>query len=304
MVRVAIGPPPASTTLVRAVVAAGGCIVDPSDAEVIIWAGRSGVGLRALLNDAPNAKWVQVTSAGVEWLFDDGIYSRRYVWTCAKGGEIGRNVAEVAMLMLLSAARDFHKFVRAREWLSEGGRPLAGSRIAIVGAGGIGRSLLERLRPFGVEVTVMTRTGAPLDGATRVVSIHEFDNVVAHMDAVVLALPSTPYTRNFIDERRLAMFRSGSWLVNVGRGALVDTDALVAAIRSDKLGGAALDVVTPEPLPPDHPLWKLPNVIVTPHIGNTEAMTGHAMAALLTENFARWTAGDTLIGIVEEEAGY
>ena len=278
--------------------------MDPSEAEVIIWEGDSGDGLKTLLNDAPLARWVQVTSAGVEWLFEEGVYSRRYVWTCAKGGEMGRNVAEVAMLMLLSAARGFHSFVRAGQWLPESGHPLAGSRIAIVGAGGIGRSLLERLRPFGVDVTVVTRNAAPLDSTTRVVGSHEFDRVVGHMDAVVLALPLTPTTRKFIDERRLTLFRAESWLVNVGRGALVDTDALVDAIRCGKLGGAGLDVVTPEPLPPEHPLWRLPNVIVTPHIGNTKEMTGHAMTGLLTENFARWSAGDALIGIVEEDAGY
>lgn len=300
----AVEPQPAAASVVAAVAAAGGVLVEPARAEVLVWTRGTGTGLQEVLAGAPLVKWIQLSSAGVDWLFDGGLYTRRYVWTCAKGGQMGRNVAEVAMLMLLSAFRDFHVFLRAHEWLAESGRPLAGHRIGVVGAGGIGQALVRRLVPFEVDVTVVRRTPQPIAGAARVLGIEQVEDVIPEMDAVVLALPLTQETQGLIDARRLALFRSDAWLINVARGGLIDTEALVGALQRHQLGGAGLDVVTPEPLPSDHPLWGLPNVMITPHIANTRGMVPDAIEPLLRENLTRWRQGQPLLGVVDDEQGF
>jgi phosphoglycerate dehydrogenase-like enzyme len=304
MVRVAIGPPPAAKTVIAAVEAAGGVVSEPSRAEVMVWQKNPGPDLIEALEVAPGVKWVQLLSAGVDALFDGGFYSPRHIWTCAKGGQMGRNVAEMAMLMLLSAAREFHRFARADEWLPEAGRPLAGSKVAIIGGGGIGRALLRMLTAFEVNVTVVKREVAPMIGAAKVVPIQELDSVLGDADAIVLAVPLTRETRGLMDARRLALLRPHAWLINVARGRLVDTAALVAALESRALEGAGLDVVEPEPLPREHPLWKLPNVILTPHVANTRAMAPDAVSGLLKENIERWVSGQELLGVVDGERGY
>jgi phosphoglycerate dehydrogenase-like enzyme len=300
----AIAPETGPVSLLTAVEAAGGRLVRPQSAEVLIWTRGAGTGLKELLATAPLVKWVQLSSAGVDWLFEEGIYSDRYVWTCAKGGQMGRNVAEVAMLMLLSAFRDFHVFVRAHEWLPEAGRPFAGSRVVVVGAGGVGQALVKRLGPFEVDVTVVRRRPQVVPGAGRVVGLDRFEEVLPQADAVVLALPLTSATKHLVNARRLALFRADAWLINVARGGLVDTEALVDALRRHELGGAGLDVVTPEPLPQAHPLWSFPNVIVTPHVANTRRMAPEAMTPLVAENLRRWRDGGPLLGVVDGDAEF
>lgn len=301
---IAVEPQPAALPVAAAVASAGGILVDAERAEVLVWTLGSGKGLQELLARAPLVKWIQLSSAGVDWLFDQGLYTPRYIWTCAKGGQMGRNVAEVAVLMLLSAFRDFHIFLRAREWLPESGRPLAGRKVAVVGAGGIGQALVSRLVPFEVEVTVVRRRSQPVAGAARVLGMDQLDAVIPEMDAVVLALPLTRATRGLIDGRRLALFRADAWLINVARGGLVDTAALVEALSRHRLAGAGLDVVTPEPLPRQHPLWHLPNVMITPHVANTRGMAPEAIGPLLRENLIRWREGQQLLGLVDGEQGF
>ncbi len=184
------------------------------------------------------------------------------------------------------------------------GENLLGARVTIVGGGGIAVSLLRLLGPFGCEVTVVRRTPEPIAGAARVVAVDALDDALTGAALVVLALPLTAGTEGLIDARRLALLAEGACLVNVARGRHVVTDDLVAALRDGTLGSAGLDVTDPEPLPDGHPLWDLPNVIVTPHTANTEEMAEPLLAARITDNVRRWRAEAPLVGLVDPAAGY
>jgi phosphoglycerate dehydrogenase-like enzyme len=173
-----------------------------------------------------------------------------------------------------------------------------------VGGGGITQSLLRLVGPFQCDVTVVRQQRAELEGATRIVTPDDLDGAITAADAVVLALALTPATAGLIDRRRLDLLGPQGWLVNVARGRHVLTDDLVAALQAGAVGGAALDVTDPEPLPEGHPLWTIPNVLITPHVGNTPEMAAPLLANRVTENLRRWAAQQPLLGLVDAAAGY
>jgi phosphoglycerate dehydrogenase-like enzyme len=298
-----VGPRPIDPEVEAAVRHNGGTEVDPAGAQVMIWQGHSGDGFAEWLAAAPCPEWVQLPSAGIDWLFDLGLHRPGVKWTCAKG-VFGPAVAELALGLLIAGFRSIGAFARADRWLPEQGRTLSGSHVAILGAGGIATALLERLKPFGVETSVVRRQLGAVPLADRVVTMDELPKVLSAADAVVLALPLTPATRGVIGADELAAMKPDSWLVNVGRGPLVDTTALVDALSDGSIGGAALDVTDPEPLPEGHPLWALPNVILTPHVGATAPMSAGPFSRLVGENLRRWRAGEPLLGLVDAYAGY
>jgi phosphoglycerate dehydrogenase-like enzyme len=153
-------------------------------------------------------------------------------------------------------------------------------------------------------VTVVRRNVGPMAGATRVVAADAIDDALRDARLVVLALALTPETEGVLDRRRLELIAEGGWVVNVARGRHIVTDDLVAALQDGRLGGAALDVTDPEPLPDGHPLWSLPNAIVTPHVANTPEMAVPVLSRRVTENLRRWMAGEELLGLVDPVAGY
>jgi phosphoglycerate dehydrogenase-like enzyme len=300
---VTVGPGPPSNLLTTTVVANGGALVPGEVAEVAVWERHSGDGFDQFLAGAPSARWVQLPSAGIDWLFDLGLYRAGITWTCAKGA-FGDSVAELAVALLLAGFRSLHTFLRAATWLPEGGRQLSGSHVAIVGAGGIATSVLERLRPWRVKTTVVRQRKAPLPLADQVVALDLLPKVLASADAVILAVPLTPATRHLIGVDELAVMRPEAWLVNVGRGELVDTEALVGALRRGAIGGAALDVTDPEPLPDGHPLWSMPNVMITPHVAATAEMSAEPFAERVAENLRRWRTDRELLGTIDPDDGY
>lgn len=159
----------------------------------------------------------------------------------------------------LAGVRGLGTYVRATTWLRPQGKNLIGSNVVIIGAGGITESLLRLLAPFTCEVTVVRRRAAALSGAARILTLDHLDDAIAAADVAVLALALTPQSEGLIDRRRLDLLGERGWLVNVARGRHVVTDDLVAALKEGTIGGAALDVTDPEPLPHDHPLWTFPN---------------------------------------------
>jgi phosphoglycerate dehydrogenase-like enzyme len=176
--------------------------------------------------------------------------------------------------------------------------------VVIVGTGGIGRSLAAMLTPFEVRVVGVNRSGRGLAEAERTVTIDRLPEVLPEADYVVLAAATTDETKGMFNAPTLALMKSDAWLVNVARGALVDTDALVEALENGTIGGAALDVTSPEPLPDDHPLWALENAIITPHVANTWVMGLPALSALVTRNVSKFGAGEELEGLVDPQLGY
>jgi phosphoglycerate dehydrogenase-like enzyme len=160
------------------------------------------------------------------------------------------------------------------------------------------------VKPFGVRIIGMNRSGKPLEGAERTVRVGELLDVVGEADWVVLAAASTPETRHLIDDEVMTAMRDSAWIVNVARGAIIDTDALVAALVAGRIGGAALDVTDPEPLPDGHPLWDIPNAIITPHVANTWDMAVPELVGMVARNVAHFAAGEPLEGLVDPTAGY
>jgi phosphoglycerate dehydrogenase-like enzyme len=298
--RVFVSPIP-RPDIAEAVSEAGGKVVELSRAEAIIWTGDDPELLRESLH--PAIRWVQLCASGVDSWIDPGVVDRDRVWTAAKG-VAAQSIAEHIVCLMLAAARDLSRRIRASSWGLEGGRPLAGTSAGIIGCGGIGAALIDLLQPFDVTTIALTRTGRSVDGASRSVGPKELHPVLAQSDWVVLSAPATPRTYRMIDERALGHMRPDAWIVNVSRGSVVDTDALVEALTEGRIGGAALDVTDPEPLPPEHRLWQLPNVIITPHVATTPAMHASALCNRIRENVSRYRSGDDLIGVVDLDEGY
>ena len=258
-------------------------------------------GLAGRLAAAPGIRWVQLPLAGVEAfgdLFADG---RR--WTCAKGA-YAEPVAEHALALGLAGLRLLPARARATRWGPPAGASLMDGRVTVLGGGGITGALLALLAPFRAEVTVVRRSARPLAGAARVVGPDRLHAALAGAQLVVLALAMTPETTGIVGAAELAAMAPGSWLVNVARGAHVVTEDLVAALRAGAIGGAALDVTDPEPLPPGHPLWGLDNCLITPHTANTWHMAEPLFAERVGVNVARYLRGEPLIGLVDPALGY
>ena len=150
----------------------------------------------------------------------------------------------------------------------------------------------------------VNRSGSPLEGAERTLPVTELDDVLDAADWLVLAAASTPETKALVDARRLSLLKPSAWVVNVARGELIDTPALVEALRESRVGGAALDVTDPEPLPDDHPLWELPNALITPHVANTWDMAVPELISMVRRNVAAFARGGPLEGLVDPLAGY
>lgn len=310
--RVAVAPDGVRAWLADAVRAAGGDVVAPGDADVLVWADTANPGgLDELLRgEGAGIKWVQLPWAGIEPYVDviqaDSARAAR-VWTCAKG-VYAEPVAEHALTLLLAGLRGLGQYGRATSWAAPQGTNLLGARVVIVGGGGITESLLRMLAPFTADVTVVRRRpDVPWPegrGARRVVDVEELDDALDGAIGVVLALALTPETEGIIGRKQLERMHERGWIVNVARGKHIVTDDLVAVLRDGAIGGAALDVTDPEPLPDDHPLWTLPNCIITPHVGNTPEMAFPLLSARITENVRRWRAGEELLGVVDPASGY
>lgn len=294
--------PQGATWIDDAVVAGGGDVVAVEDATAVVWTANDDPdGLGTLLADHPGLAWVQLPWAGIEPYRD--VLDHGRTWTCAKG-VYADPVAEHALALLLAGFRQLPRYARAETWTGDAGRNLFGARVVIVGGGSIASVLIELLIPFRCDITVVRHTPSPMAGVGQVVGEDRLADVLDGAEALVLALPLLPGTVGLIGSAELALLAPDAWLVNVARGAHVDTDALVGALTEGRIGGAALDVTDPEPLPDDHPLWSLPNVLVTPHTANTRAMARPLLSGRITDNVRRYRAGEDLVGLIDVDLGY
>lgn len=297
---------PGRPWLADAVAAGGGVPVTvedgASDIEAVVWTDpRDADGLAELLASNPGIRWVQLPWAGIEPYAH--VLDHDRIWTSGKD-VYSDPVAEMALTLALAGLRGLGTYVSADRWEPPQGRNLLGASVTVVGGGGICRSLMRLLGPFGCRITVIRRHTEALVDADRTVTIDDLDDVLPGTDVLFLALALTPETAGLIDGRRLHLLPEHAWVINVARGGHIVTDDLVAALSDGTIGGAGLDVTDPEPLPDGHPLWALPNCLVTPHIGNTPDMAVPLLSARITENVRRWLAGEDLIGSVDVDAGY
>jgi phosphoglycerate dehydrogenase-like enzyme len=302
--RIAIGPK-FSEPIAEAVRAGGGEPAEVgSSADAIVWMNPSDVdGLTQALQTASSARWVQLPMAGVERVAAAGLLDTKRTWTSAKGS-YAEPVAEHALALALAGLRLLGRRATARSWGKPAGQTLYDEPVTILGAGGITDSLLGLLAPFRVRATVVRRRADPVPGAARTLPTGRLHEALSDARVVFLALALTPGTDQIIGAAELAAMPGDSWLVNIARGRHVDTDALVAALKDGAIGGAALDVTDPEPLPDGHPLWELENCLITPHTANTSEMATPLLAHRITDNVARFAAGRPLAGLVDAEAGY
>jgi phosphoglycerate dehydrogenase-like enzyme len=274
------------------------------EAAALVWLDPADMeGLGKAVAAASGARWVQLPFAGVERVAAAGILSPDRIWTCAKGA-YAEPVAEHALMLALAGLRHLPQRVRARSWGKAAGESLYDEPVTILGGGGIATCLLDLLAPLRAAVTVVRRQSGELPGAARMLQTSQLHAGLAEARVVFVALALTPSTEHIIGAAELAAMRADAWLVNVARGRHVDTDALVTVLRDRAIGGAALDVTDPEPLPDSHPLWNLENCIITPHTADTPEMIERMLARRVRDNVAAFAAGEPLLGLVDPEAGY
>jgi phosphoglycerate dehydrogenase-like enzyme len=267
-----------------------------------VWADTGGAEeLAALLAAHPAIRWVQLPWAGIEPFV--AVLDPDRTWTCGKG-VYAVPVAEHALALALAGLRGLAGYARASAWSGPVGVNLVGAEVAVLGGGGITEALLPLLAPFDTHVTVVRATARPMPGAHRVVGPDDLLDAVTGARLVVAALALTPRTRGLIGAEVFEAMADDGWLVNVARGGHVRTDELVTALVDGVIGGAALDVTDPEPLPADHPLWTRPDCLITPHVGNTPEMAVPLLAERIRENTRRFGADEPLLGLVDPAAGY
>ena len=258
---------------------------------------------------APRLAWVQGTSAGIgELVRRNGLLHAPFLMTTAAGVH-GAALAEFVLLGLLHFTLDVPRLRRlqaARRWQRHTSSALAGRRVLVVGLGSVGRAIAQKLAALDLEVWGIRRgeAGASPAGVARVLPPAALPGALGMVDALVLACPLTEATRRLIGAAELAALRPGAILVNVARGQVVDEPALIEALRSGRLAGAALDVFAEEPLPPDSPLWALENVLISPHSASTLADENRRIVDLFLANLERFLAGRPLLNRFDPARGY
>ena len=283
------------------------------DAEIYLGYGAP----EAVLRAGAGLRWMHSGTAGVASAITADLRRSGVLFTNSAGVHAPA-VAETAVGMMLHFARGFDVAVRAQaqaEWRTEpfdaapsAARELAGATLGVIGYGCIGREAARRSTALGMRVIALRRRAGPggseHEGATVLTGAAGLDRILAESDYLLLAAPETAQTRGMIDGGALDRMRRGAVLVNVSRGALVDEDALVRALGSGRLRGAGLDVFATEPLLPTHAFWRLPNVLVTPHVSGYSDRFWERETELILDNLGRYLRGRPLRNLVDLDAGY
>lgn len=255
--------------------------------------------------------WHHVPWVGVEGILTPAMLNREIVLTNGSGVN-SANIAEHVVAMMLAFARDLPRFVRDQEqnawrhWNDDEPRffELGGQKVLCLGTGDIGQEVARRLSGFGCEVIGASRSGREVPGFLRCVSFEDLASELADADHVISSLPMTTSTDKIVNREMIAAMKQGAIFYNVGRGGTVDQDALIEALQSGHLAGAGLDVVTPEPLEAESPLWAMRNVIITSHTSGNSPKAQRRMADLTAEQIQRYLSGEQLVNIVDQPAGY
>lgn len=262
---------------------------------------------------APKLVYAQAMGVGVDrWMHLEPLVKDDRIVLANLRGSSGPAIADHVFGMLLTLTRDlrFHLENQADgRWARDGSgvRPIAleGRTMLVVGLGGIGSEVAERAHGFGMRVIATRRSDAASPSwIAHVGKPGELLAMLPEADVVAICVPLTAETEHLFDEKAFAAMKPGSYLVNVARGKIVDTQALLGSLEKKHLAGACLDVTDPEPLPPDHPLWKLRNVVITPHVSSDSELTEARAWAAFKENFRRFGAGEPLLNVVDKSKGY
>lgn len=251
-------------------------------------------------------RWVQAMTAGVEgWLALPDL-PEHLTLTCARGTH-RESMPENIIGALLFVAKPYAAAVenqKHRKWVHSTAQPLTGMTLGILGLGVIGRDVARIAAALGLRVIGTKRHPQPMTDVAEVLPAERTPEVLARSDFVLLLLPATPETNDFINAERLAMMKPGAWVLNFGRGHLIKDSDLIAAVKAKKIAGALLDVFRQEPLPADHPFWSTEGIIVLPHIGGPHPQRDRIVARLFADNLARFLDGKPLKEVVDRKAGY
>jgi len=270
-----------------------------------------------LLKEMPHIKWCHSVSAGVGHFIKSGAFDSGEVMLTNSSGSYGMVISEhiiMVTLMLIRRMPDYLRIVAERGWTRDLRiRSVKGSVIAIAGTGNIGQNTAERFRALGAKKVIgFSRSGRPRESFDEVFRMDDFEDVVSGrrgyepIDVLVLCVPGTPESEGLLSAERIAALPDKAFVINVGRGALIDQDALIDALNEGRLAGAALDVMYPEPLPKDHPLWTAKNCIITPHISGDMGLpeTVDNTVNIFCDNLRRYARGGELTHLIDIKAGY
>ena len=270
---------------------------------------------RDIFASATRLRWVQSPAVGVGSLMFPELLASNVVITSARGIR-ARSIAEHVIGVTIALARRLPVAVRAQiahRWAQDelegpasGVRSLDGLRMGIVGLGSIGMEIVRLAAPFGIRVSAIRRRAqaSPPAGVDDVLSPGGLPDLLGRSDVVVLAVPHTPETKQIIGRGELDRMKRGALLINIARGKLIDDGAVIEALKDGRLGGAALDVFTREPLDASSPYWDLPNVIITPHTAGAMQDYWTPLVALFSDNLRRFERGEPLVNVVDKNAGY
>jgi phosphoglycerate dehydrogenase-like enzyme len=259
-----------------------------------------------LLPAMPKLRWAQSMTAGVEGWLSLPDLPPALTLTCARGTHresMPENIIgalfHVGKPYALAAENQKHG-----KWVHTVAQPLNGKTLGILGLGAIGQEVARLAAALGMHVIGTKRRPAPMANVSEVLPSDRTHEVLAQSDFVLLLLPATPETDNFINAERLGMMKPHAWLLNFGRGHLIKDDDLVAAVKAKKIAGAVLDVFRQEPLPADHPFWNTEGIVVLPHIGGPHPQRNEIVARLFVENLRRFVRGEPLKEVVDRKSGY
>ncbi|RSN44620.1 hydroxyacid dehydrogenase [Amycolatopsis sp. WAC 04197] len=256
---------------------------------------------------ADRLRWLHIASAGVDPVLFPGLQESDVVLTNSRGVFDGA-IAEYVLGVVLAFAKDFARswdLQKQRQWKHRESERISGRRVLVVGTGPIGRSIARMLRAAGMSVAGVGRR--PREGDPDFGDVYASSELSRHLpgaDYVVAVAPLTEQTKGMFDAEAFAAMKPGSRFVNVGRGELVVTSDLIAALRDGSLGGAALDVFDTEPLPVDSPLWTMENVLISPHMSGDFVGWRNTLVEVFADNFRRWRAGEPLRNVVDKQLGY
>ncbi|MEH6795579.1 MAG: D-2-hydroxyacid dehydrogenase [Rhodococcus sp. (in: high G+C Gram-positive bacteria)] len=279
--------------------------VDGADA-LLLWDFFSPA-VRSAWPRCGSLKWIHIAAAGVDSLMFDELVDSDVIVTNSRG-VFDRPIAEFVLAQILAFAKDSERsraLQHSKVWQHRETERIDGSHAMIVGTGAIGRAIASLLTAVGMSVSGVGRTAR--EGDRDFGTVHasaDLVSEVARADYLVLVAPLTDRTRGMVDDSVLAAMKPGSRIVNVGRGELLDTDALLAHLDSGHIAGAALDVFETEPLSADHPLWTAENVIVTPHMSGDASGWKQRLAEVFADNARRYSRGEPLLNVVDKKLGF
>ncbi|MFJ8794057.1 D-2-hydroxyacid dehydrogenase [Streptomyces sp. NPDC102462] len=273
----------------------------PTADVLLVWDFASRAVRDAWPGGGPRPRWVHTASAGVDHLMCPELADSDTVVTNARG-IFDRPIAEYVAALVLAIAKDLPRTLdlqRQRTWRHREARRLAGTRACVVGSGPIGRTIARTLKALEVTPAVVGRVPR-----TGIHGPDDLDRLIARADWVIAAAPLTEQTHGMFDTRRFGVMQPSAHFINVGRGQLVVEDALVEALSKRWIAGAALDVFATEPLAQDSPLWRLPGLIVSPHMSGDTVGWRDELGSQFVELYERWAAGRALVNVVDKKRGY